>query len=100
MSKFGQRLIKGAKEARAFARGEADPKRYRVHVPADINVRGIRHKLGLSQAEFAGRFAIEPATLKDWEQGRRKPEGPARTLLLVIKEAPDAVARALEHALG
>jgi putative transcriptional regulator len=75
----------------------ADPKAHRVHVPAEIDVRKIRQRLKLSQAEFAAKFGIPAATLRDWEQNRRKPEGPARVLLKVIKEEPDAVSRALAH---
>jgi putative transcriptional regulator len=97
MSKLGKRLIQAAREGRAIARGEADPKAYRVHVPAEIDVRKIRQRLKLSQAEFAAKFGIPAATLRDWEQNRRKPEGPARVLLKVIKEEPDAVSRALAH---
>lgn len=96
MSKLGKRLIKAAQEARSIARGEADPHSYRVHVPADIDVQGIRRKLNLSQNEFASRFGISPGTLRDWEQGRKKPEGPARVLLMVIAKEPKAVIRALE----
>jgi putative transcriptional regulator len=98
MSRFGARLIKSAREARAIARGTARPKSYRVHVPGDVDVPMIRARLGLSQAEFAGRFGIPLSTLQDWEQGRRKPEGPARVLLLVIQNEPKAVQRALNHA--
>ncbi|TMJ49456.1 MAG: helix-turn-helix domain-containing protein [Alphaproteobacteria bacterium] len=100
MSKFGKRLIKAAKGARAIARAEAKPGSYRVHVPADVDVRGIRSRLGLSQAAFASRFGIPQGTIRDWEQGRRRPEGPARVLLLVIKEEPEAVSRALGHAVA
>lgn len=98
MSKLGKRLIKAAQEARSIARGEADPHSYRLHVPADIDVQGIRRKLHLSQNEFASRFGISPGTLRDWEQGRKKPEGPARVLLMVIAKEPKAVIRALETA--
>jgi putative transcriptional regulator len=100
MSKFGKRLVKAAGEARAIARGQASSGSYRVHVPADVDVRAIRTRLGFTQAEFSGRFGIPPATLKDWEQGRRKPEGPARVLLIVIKNEPKAVEKALEHAMA
>jgi putative transcriptional regulator len=96
MSKLGKRLIKAAREVRAIARGEADPRGYRVHVPADIDVQSIRLALNLSQNEFAARFGISPGTLRDWEQGRKKPEGPARVLLMVIAKDPGAVTRALE----
>lgn len=98
MSKMGKRLIQGAKEALAIARGEADPATYRVYVPADINVAKIRKKLDLSQAEFASRFGIAPGTLRDWEQKRKRPEGPARVLLMVIDKEPEAVRRALQPA--
>lgn len=99
MSALGKRLIKAAREARAIARGEADPSTYRVHVPAEVDVKLIRRRLKLTQAEFARRFGIPPGTLRDWEQGRRHPEGPARALLLVIQHEPKAVERALTHAM-
>ena len=96
MSKLGKRLITAAKEARAIARGELDINTYRIYVPADIDVKKIRTKLNLSQAEFSARFGIPQGTLRDWEQHRRKPEGPARVLLTVIDREPAAVSRALE----
>ena len=98
MSKMGKRLIAAAKGARAIARGEADPATYRVHVPADVDVAGIREKLELSQSEFAVRFGIAPGTLRDWEQKRKQPEGAARVLLIVIDKEPAAVRRALAKA--
>ena len=98
MSKLGKRLIRAAKEARAFARGEAKTSDYRIHLLADIDVKAIRKRLGLSQAEFSARFGIPPGTLRDWEQGRRAPEGPARVLLKVIENDPKAVERALAAA--
>ena len=73
MSKFGKRLIKAAKEARAIARGEAKPDSYRVHIPADIDVRGIRSQLGLSQAAFAGRTrADESSRARSYERRCRR----------------------------
>jgi putative transcriptional regulator len=98
MTKLGKRLIKAAQEANAIARGEADPSTYRVHVPASIDVRAVRQKLNMTQAEFAGRFAVPLATLKDWEQHRRTPEGPSRVLLTIIDRDPEAVTRALAAA--
>lgn len=58
-------------------------------------VRRIRERSGLSQDKFGERFGIPPATLRDWEQGRREPDATARTLLRVIDADPDAVARAV-----
>ena len=59
-------------------------------------VRGLRAKLGLSQAQFAQQFGFTVDTIQQYEQGRRKPSGPASTLLRVIEAEPDAVIRALQ----
>lgn len=98
MSKFGKRLVGAAKEARRIARGEASPKSYVVHVPAGVNVAKLRHKLNLSQSEFAHRFGFNAASLKDWEQGRANPPSPVRAYLKVIEKEPKAVERALATA--
>ena len=71
---------------------------YRVHVPALIDVRAIRTKLGMTQEEFAGRFGFSVNTLRHWEQGKRQPEGPTRAYLIVIERAPKAVQKALHVA--
>jgi putative transcriptional regulator len=60
-------------------------------------LRHVRERMGLTQAAFAARFGFALGTLRQWEQGRRQPEGPARTLLQVIAREPDAVRRALER---
>jgi putative transcriptional regulator len=61
-------------------------------------VRALRRRLGLSQLQFATKFGFQPATLKNWEQGRTQPDGPARVLLAVIARHPDAVEDALHKA--
>jgi putative transcriptional regulator len=58
-------------------------------------VRRVREKLGLSQIEFARRFRLSAASIRDWEQGRRRPDPAARVLLCVIECEPEAVDRAL-----
>jgi putative transcriptional regulator len=98
MSKLGKRLLRAAKEARSIARGEAKASTYRIYLPGDIDVQSIRKQLGLSQAQFSARFGIPAGTLRDWEQGRRVPDGPARVLLKVIEHDPRAVERALTAA--
>jgi putative transcriptional regulator len=98
MSNLGKRLIKAAKNARAIARGDADPSTYRVHLPVELNVQKIRKRLGLSQDAFAVRFGIPVGTIRDWEQNRRTPDLSARILLKVIDKDPDAVTRALAAA--
>jgi putative transcriptional regulator len=60
------------------------------------DVAGLRKSLGLSQGAFAQLFGIPLATVKDWEQGRRSPDAPARAYLRVIARNPKAVRRALE----
>ena len=65
----------------------------RVVRPLDVAV--IRARTGLSQDRFARAFQISPHTLRNWEQGRRAPEGPARALLLAIDRDPKALMRAL-----
>jgi putative transcriptional regulator len=67
----------------------------RVYNPPLPNVKAIRHKLGLSQAEFAQQFGFSVRTVQQWEQGRAVPDRPARILLRVIETAPQAVERAL-----
>jgi putative transcriptional regulator len=98
MSKVAHSIRRGLEEAVAYARGEAKGRAYRVHVPAMVDVRVIRTKLGMTQAEFAGRFGFSINTLRHWEQGKRQPEGPTRAYLLVIARAPKAVQKALQAA--
>ncbi|HEX8662518.1 MAG TPA: helix-turn-helix domain-containing protein [Beijerinckiaceae bacterium] len=95
MTRLGDDLIRSAREAVAIARGEADPAAYRVHVPPDIEVKAIRERLGMTQQRFAGAFGFPIQTLRDWEQGRSRPDTSARAYLLVIARAPAAVQEAL-----
>ena len=60
-----------------------------------ISIRKIRQQLHQSQAEFALMIGVSPSTLRNWEQGLRKPEGPAMALLTVAKKNPVAVYKAL-----
>lgn len=96
MSKAGQSILRGARQALAFARGETT-EGFVVHVPKKIDVKAIRQALGLTQEEFARRFGFAIGTLRDWEQGRAQPDRAARILLRVIEREPKAVDRALEH---
>jgi putative transcriptional regulator len=91
-------IRRGLEQAIAFAKGEADPRKYRVHVPHEIDVRRIRTKLGMTQAQFAHEFGFSIDTLRHWEQGRRVPDGAARAYLKVIDHAPKVVAKALTAA--
>jgi putative transcriptional regulator len=96
MSKAGKRLIQAAKEAAAIARGELKPAR--IFVPADVDVKMIRQKLGLQQEDFASQFGFSINQIRDWEQGRSGPLGALRAYLMVIERAPDDVRRLLRTA--
>ena len=68
---------------------------YPVQTPEDV--RDLRTRMGLSQAQFAQTFGLTLDTVQQYEQGRRRPSGPASTLLRVIDAEPDAVVRALKR---
>jgi putative transcriptional regulator len=94
----GQEVITSLREAIAWAGGADVPVRVTtVQVPT-IDVRALRQRLGLSQSEFAAKFGFQAATLRNWEQGRTRPDGPARVLLAVIASHPEAVEDALRKA--
>ena len=94
----GSRIVASLKEAVDWVEGKDVRVRVtKVKVPV-IDVRVTRRRLGLSQAAFAAKFGFQPATLRNWEQGRTRPEGPARVLLTAIARHPEAVEDALRKA--
>ncbi len=64
-------------------------------MPPEFDVKVLRRTLGMSQSRFTKSFGFGLAAVQSWEQGRRRPEGPARVLFKVIEHEPDAVRRAL-----
>ena len=88
-----EELLTSVRQAGRIRRGEARASRRASYRPADV--KAIRAKLGQSQPEFARMIGVSVATLRNWEQGRRTPEGPALALLRVAAADPAAVARAL-----
>jgi putative transcriptional regulator len=94
MSEAGSKLIKSARHALDYARGE-ETEGFVAHVPDEVDVKAIRNSLGLTQPEFSKRFGFDIRAVQDWEQNRRKPERAARVLLTVIAREPEAVRRAL-----
>lgn len=70
------KIMAGMEDALAYAKG--DTSRGVAHVPADIDVRAIRRALGLKQAEFAAAYGFSLGRLRDWEQGRSRPDSAAR----------------------
>src|SRR5208283_427958 len=95
---IGQEIITGLQEIKAWKRGRLKLKTYSVEMPRAADVPAIRKELGLSQPEFAGFMGVSLGTLRNWEQERREPQGPARALLLVASKQPAAVLAALEAA--
>lgn len=95
MASRAANILEGARQALAFAKGEADPETFTVHVPPEVDVRAIRAGLGLSQAAFAAAFGLSVRTLQEWERGRASPDVATRAYLRVIERRPDAVKEAL-----
>ncbi|MBM3747069.1 MAG: helix-turn-helix domain-containing protein [Acidobacteria bacterium] len=94
-TKLGLTLEQSAKEILAHVKGEAQLPTRRIVLPDEVNVKRIRSKVGMSQAEFARAFCINPRTLQEWEQGRRKPDATTRAYLAVIAKNREAVLDAL-----
>jgi putative transcriptional regulator len=95
MSAF-EKIKVGLEDAIAFAEG--DTSRGVVHVPAEVDVKAIRKSLKLSQAEFAACYGFGLPRLRDWEQGRSRPDSASRAYLIVIEREHEAVDRALRAA--
>lgn len=95
---IGQEIIRGLEEIMAWKRGELKLKIHTIEMPKAVDVPTIRKELGLSQPEFAGLMGVSLGTLRNWEQERREPQGPARALLLVASKQPAAVRAAFNAA--
>jgi len=87
------KIAGGLTEALAIARGEAKP--FKLSVPPEIDVRAIRHSIGMSQDDFASAFGFSLSQIRDWEQGRRRPFGGSRAYLMLIASAPDDIRKML-----
>ena len=81
---IGAELLQSVREMKAGKRGRV----YQVEVSS---VTEVRHKVGLSQAQFAGLLGVSKRTLQDWEQGRRQPSGAAKALLKIAEKRPDVL---------
>jgi putative transcriptional regulator len=91
----GGSIIRGLHEAIAWTQGkDIEAKQHTLHIP-DVNVREVRESLHLSQAAFAEKYGFSLATVRNWEQGRREPELPAKILLAVIAKHPRIVEEVL-----
>ncbi len=95
-TKLGLALEESAKEILAHVRGEKKLRTRRVVLPDEVDVMRIRKEAKMSQSEFAQAFCINPRTLQEWEQGRRKPDATSRAYLAVIAKNREAVLKALQ----
>jgi len=94
-SKLGMALEQSAREILAHVKGEVRLAARRIVLPDEVDVKRIRTKARMSQVEFARAFCINPRTLQEWEQGRRKPDATTRAYLAVIAKNREAVLDAL-----
>ena len=94
-TKLGMELERSAREILAHVKGGVKLPAWRIALPDEVDVKRIRTKAGMSQAEFARMFCINPRTLQEWEQGRRKPDATTRAYLAVIAKNREAVLDAL-----
>ncbi len=95
MSKFFEELLESVQQMDEIQRGERQPSReFRVDA---LQVKKIRQATGLTQARFAAMIDVQLGTLRNWEQGRREPTGPAKALLRAIHNDPEHVIQALAN---
>jgi len=94
-TKLGRVLVDSARQIARHMRGEIELPMKVVRVVPDVDVRRIRGGQGLTREQFAERYWLQARAIQEWEQGRRKPEPAVRAYMLVIKNKPAAVRKAL-----
>ena len=90
-----EELLTSVRQLGEIRRGERKPSRSRIFRPTDV--KAVRADLNQSQEEFAMMIGVSVSTLRNWEQGRRTPDGPALALLQVAAHNPAAVVEALHR---
>lgn len=95
MNRFFDELMQSVEQMDAIVHGRRQPAR-QFEIDA-LQVKNIRKATGLSQTRFAEMIDVQVATLRNWEQGRREPTGPAKALLRAIHHDPEHVLKALAH---
>ena len=85
---IGQEILEGIREIQAFKEGKIFLRTHELKDPGPSKT--IREKLKLSQFAFASLMGVSVRTVQDWEQGRRKPKGPAKSLLRIAEQNPEA----------
>lgn len=90
---IGLEILEGIKEIKAYKAGKVALKTSELRKAS--TPKEIRKKLNLSQAAFAGIMGVSLRTIQDWEQGRRKPSGPAKSLLRIAELHPEVLVEAV-----
>lgn len=93
---IGKEILEGLEEIKQWQQGKKKLKVTHISFPTAEDVAPIRHELGLSQEAFAAFMNVSVATLRNWEQGRREPQGPARSLLFIAQNVPNAFLKAFK----
>lgn len=84
---IGEEILEGIKEIKRFKKGDVELKTRNLNEPSPAKI--IREKLQLSQSAFASLMGVSPRTIQEWEQGRRRPQGPAKSLLRIAEQHPE-----------
>lgn len=84
---IGQEILAGIKEIKQYKKGDIALNTWNLNEPSPTGI--IRKKLKLSQSAFASLMGVSPRTIQDWEQGRRTPQGPAKSLLRIAEQHPE-----------
>ncbi|MCP5106993.1 MAG: helix-turn-helix domain-containing protein [bacterium] len=84
---IGQEILEGIREIKAFKEGKVSLRTQTLKDPSPS--KKIRERLKLSQNAFAGLMGVSVRTIQDWEQGRRAPKGPAKSLLRIAEQNPE-----------
>ena len=93
MSNAFASIKQGLDEALEYSSGKKS--KAVIHKFSPVDVKKIRNKVAMSQSEFASAFGVSVSTLRHWERGDRRPQGPALVLLNVIAKEPEVVLKAL-----
>lgn len=84
---IGHEILDGIREIKAYKAGRVSLRTWELKEPS--SPQDIRRKLNLSQSAFAGLMGVSLRTVQDWEQGRRQPSGPAKSLLRIAEQRPE-----------
>ena len=91
MSKLARDIVAGFDEYAAHVRGEIKLRTRTYLIPSPVDIKALRKRLGMTQSEFSAKFAFNPRTLQDWEQGRAKPDTAVLAYLNIIDKRPKII---------